>query len=72
MLEIYIMAFIRKAVLFDRAVFARYGAFGDEITDDNQLLAYGEAVDTTLRADAPRQANIELIEQVLAGSGKLF
>jgi len=35
---------VRKGILLDREELARYASYGKVITDDNQLLAYGNAV----------------------------
>jgi spermidine synthase len=54
---------IRKAVLLDRNELRRYGAYGEVISDDNQRLAYGEAVASATVAANLQQENFDLLNR---------
>ncbi len=59
---------VRKAVLFNPDELRRYGAYGDIITDDNQLLAYGKAASVLrLRVDVTKESKA-LLDRVKAQS----
>jgi spermidine synthase len=58
---------VRNDAMLDRKELSRYGAQGTIITDDNQLLAYGDAVQASLRGgmfDANRLILVRLKEKL--------
>jgi len=59
---------IRSAVLLDRNGVRAYGAFGEVITDDNQLLAYGDALEQATVAAHLQHASFELLDHVKHGT----
>lgn len=58
---------IKKAVLLDSEGLARYAAYGETITDDNQILAYGEGVYQWHRFPYIEAENYELLEKIAGG-----
>lgn len=58
---------IREAVLLDREGLGRYAAYGETITDDNQILAYGEGVYQWHRFPYIEAENYVLLEEVIGG-----
>jgi spermidine synthase len=55
---------VKKAVLLDQKELSRYGKYGKIITDDNQLLAYSNAVLVTLRSEAQKKENLDFISNM--------
>lgn len=53
----------RGAVLLDAHGLERYGATGIIVSDDNQLLAYGKAVDSVYHNNANKGDNLKLLDQ---------
>jgi hypothetical protein len=54
---------IKRAVLMDRNELRRYGAYGEVISDDNQKLAYGEALASATVADHLQEENFDLLRR---------
>jgi spermidine synthase len=55
---------IEDAVILDRDELAKYTASGEIITDDNQLLSYGNAIRLSRMNGDLRQKNFELIKEI--------
>ena len=54
-----------RGIALDPAELARYAELGDEITDDNQLLAYGSTNATTFEGSNQRQQrSIQIIAEL--------
>jgi spermidine synthase len=56
---------VRKAIVLNNENLKHYAEYGREITDDNQLLAYGRAVSEWHRAEVLDTENFDLIQRVL-------
>jgi hypothetical protein len=52
---------VEKAVMLDSAALRRYGAYGQIISDDNQILAYGRGAQMLRAPQARNQDNRELL-----------
>jgi spermidine synthase len=60
----------RDAILLDREKLRAYGLYGEIITDNHQLLAYGEAPHLNrLRPAENNRANFELLETITRSTG---
>jgi hypothetical protein len=55
---------VRKAIALNRATLETYGSYGEVITDDNQLLAYGRNAQSIYVNKHMVKENLDFLDQV--------